>query len=66
VCDFCGCDLPDWKSSLTPETGAQAPAIMNVNFGGTTYSFEVKPGPEVRSRAACALLLLLLLLLLPL
>jgi len=40
--------LPDWKEALTPE-GAQttaAPAVMNVNFDGRTYSFEVKPGPE--------------------
>ena len=26
--------------------GANAPAVMNVNFDGRTYSFEVKPGPD--------------------
>lgn len=29
---------------MTPESGANAPAIMNVNFDGRTYSFEVAPG----------------------
>jgi hypothetical protein len=29
---------------LTPTCGANAPAVMNVNFDGRTYSFEVKPG----------------------
>jgi hypothetical protein len=38
--------LPDWKSALTPTSGANAPAVMNVNFDGRTYSFEVKPGPD--------------------
>ena len=29
VCDFCNCELPDWKGALTPpDTGASAPAIM--------------------------------------
>lgn len=32
--------------TLTPQCGANAPAVMNVNFDGRTYSFEVKPGPE--------------------
>ena len=31
---------------LTPQCGANAPAVMNVNFDGRTYSFEVKPGPD--------------------
>ena len=38
--------LPDWKGILTPRYGASAPAVMNVNFDGQTYSFEVKPGPD--------------------
>lgn len=45
-CEFCSSQLPDWKSVLTPKCGANAPAVMNVNFDGRTYSFEVKPGPE--------------------
>lgn len=44
-CEFCDSTLPDWKSTLTPVCGANAPAVMNVNFDGQTYSFEVKPGP---------------------
>ena len=43
-CEFCDSTLPDWKSTLTPICGADAPAVMNVNFDGQTYSFEVKPG----------------------
>ena len=31
---------------MTPNTGASAPAIMNVSFGGVAYSFEVQPGPK--------------------
>ena len=38
--------MPDWKAALTPTCGANAPAVMNVNFDGRTYSFEVKPGPD--------------------
>lgn len=45
-CEFCDCALPDWKRTLTPPCGATAPAVMNVNFDGRTYSFEVKPGPD--------------------
>ena len=45
-CEFCDCQLPDWKHILTPRCGANAPAVMNVNFDGQTYSFEVKPGPD--------------------
>lgn len=45
-CEFCDARLPDWKGTLTPQCGANAPAVMNVNFDGRTYSFEVKPGPE--------------------
>eukprot|EP00887_Chlorella_sp_A99_P007795 scaffold20.g7795.t1 len=45
-CEFCDGRLPEWKDTLTPQCGAQAPAVMNVNFDGRTYSFEVKPGPE--------------------
>ena len=45
-CEFCDGRLPDWKSALTPRCGANAPAVMNVNFDGRTYSFEVKPGPD--------------------
>ncbi len=40
-CEFCDCQLPDWKKTLTPQCGANAPAVMNVNFDGRTYSFEV-------------------------
>lgn len=43
-CEFCDSTLPEWKSTLTPVCGANAPAVMNVNFDGQTYSFEVKPG----------------------
>lgn len=45
-CEFCDARLPDWKQTLTPQCGANAPAVMNVNFDGRTYSFEVKPGPD--------------------
>ena len=45
-CEFCDRTLPDWKKVLTPQCGANAPAVMNVNFDGRTYSFEVKPGPD--------------------
>lgn len=45
-CEFCDLRLPDWKGTLTPQCGANAPAVMNVNFDGRTYSFEVKPGPD--------------------
>jgi hypothetical protein len=45
-CEFCDCRLPDWKRTLTPSGGANAPAVMNVNFDGRTYSFEVKPGVQ--------------------
>jgi hypothetical protein len=43
-CDFCNCELPDWKSVLTPSLGNTAPAVMNVNFDNKTYSFHVAPG----------------------
>ena len=45
-CEFCDGMLPDWKAVLTPTCGANAPAVMNVNFDGRTYSFEVKPGED--------------------
>lgn len=45
-CDFCQERLPDWRNILTPPCGCNAPAVMNVNFNGRTYSFEVKPGPD--------------------
>ena len=45
-CEFCDGQLPDWKRTLTPTCGANAPAVMNVNFDGRTYSFEVKPGAD--------------------
>jgi hypothetical protein len=45
-CEFCDAALPDWRSALTPQCGACAPAVMNVNFDGRTYSFEVRPGPD--------------------
>ena len=46
-CEFCDSTLPDWKDALSPEPqGKTAPAVMNVNFDGKTYSFEVEPGPE--------------------
>jgi hypothetical protein len=45
-CDFCSKLLPDWKPVLTPAVGVAAPAVMNVNFGGKTYSFEVEHGDE--------------------
>ncbi len=44
-CEFCDSRLPDWKGTLTPQCGANAPAVMNVNFDGRTYSFEVRRGP---------------------
>jgi hypothetical protein len=43
-CDFCNCELPDWKNVLTPTLGNTAPAVMNVNFDNKTYSFHVAPG----------------------
>ena len=36
-CEFCDRRLPDWKATLTPTCGADAPAVMNVNFDGRTY-----------------------------
>ena len=45
-CDFCSATLPDWRAALTPATGADAPAVMNVTFDGVAYSFNVRPGPE--------------------
>ncbi|KXZ53526.1 hypothetical protein GPECTOR_7g976 [Gonium pectorale] len=45
-CEFCQSELPEWKETLTPSCGCQAPAVMNVCFGGRTYSFEVQPGPD--------------------
>lgn len=45
-CEFCDGNLPDWKKTLTPQCGANAPAIMNVNFNERTFSFEVKPGVD--------------------
>ena len=33
-CEFCDSVLPDWKITLTPPCGADAPAVMNVNFDG--------------------------------
>lgn len=45
-CDFCNCELPDWKGVLTPTQGATAPAVMNVNFDNKTYSFHVAPGAD--------------------
>lgn len=45
-CDFCQNKLPDWKNVLSPPGANKGPAIMNVNFDGRTYSFEVKPGPD--------------------
>ncbi len=40
--------LPDWKKALSgpKDPKAEAPAVMNVNFDGKTYSFEVAPGPD--------------------
>ncbi|KAG1673427.1 hypothetical protein FOA52_002192 [Chlamydomonas sp. UWO 241] len=46
ACEFCSTRLPDWRLSLTPEIGLFVPAIMNVNFGGIMFSFEVKAGPR--------------------
>lgn len=47
-CEFCDTALPDWKKALTPAPAVaeKPPAIMNVNFDGRTYSFEVEPGPN--------------------
>lgn len=48
-CEFCDSVLPDWKHALTGTKTVErppAPAIMNVNFDGKTYSFEVEPGPD--------------------
>lgn len=47
-CDFCNCELPDWKSVLTPTLGNTAPAVMNVNFDNKTYSFHVAPGARLQ------------------
>lgn len=44
-CDFCDSQLPDWRQALSFNGNVNAPAVMNVNFEGKTYSFEVKPGP---------------------
>lgn len=44
ACDFCNSTLPDWRDALALHSTINAPAIMNVNFEGKTYSFEVKPG----------------------
>uniref|UniRef100_A0A383V3F1 RING-CH-type domain-containing protein n=1 Tax=Tetradesmus obliquus TaxID=3088 RepID=A0A383V3F1_TETOB len=46
LCDFCSCELPDWKSVLTPTPAPTAPAVMNVNFDNKTYSFQVLPGAD--------------------
>ncbi|GIL83870.1 hypothetical protein Vretimale_10882 [Volvox reticuliferus] len=54
-CDFCQARLPEWKTALTPSCGCEAPAVMNVNFGGRTYSFEVQPGPEGYRRFTAAI-----------
>lgn len=44
-CDFCNERLPDWRQVLSYDLSElDAPAIMNVNFEGKTYSFEVTPG----------------------
>jgi hypothetical protein len=46
-CEFCDSTLPDWKGALAPSPCSKnVPAIMNVNFDGKTYSFEVEPGPD--------------------
>lgn len=47
-CEFCDSVLPDWKNALSgpSDTGTHVPAVMNVNFDGKTYSFEVEPGPD--------------------
>lgn len=42
ACEFCDRQLPDWKKTLTPVCGVTAPAVMNVNFNGRTYGFEVR------------------------
>lgn len=44
-CDFCNSRLPDWRQALSLQSNVNAPAVMNVNFEGKTYSFDVKPGP---------------------
>lgn len=49
-CDFCKCELPDWKSVLTPTLGSTAPAVMNVNFDNKTYSFHVAPGARLQQQ----------------
>ncbi|GFR40564.1 hypothetical protein Agub_g1140 [Astrephomene gubernaculifera] len=62
-CEFCQSKLPEWKQALTPSCGCQAPrhpspppqAVMNVNFGGRTYSFEVQPGPDGYRRFTAAI-----------
>ncbi|PNH02771.1 hypothetical protein TSOC_011217 [Tetrabaena socialis] len=63
-CEFCQAKLPEWKQALTPPCGSQAPrcfaaalqqAVMNVNFGGRTYSFEVQPGPDGYRRFTSAI-----------
>jgi hypothetical protein len=52
-CDFCNCELPDWKNVLTPTLGNAAPAVMNVNFDNKTYSFHVAPGGSAGWAARC-------------
>lgn len=44
LCDFCAEQLPDWRQALTPGGQLLWPAVMNVNFGGHTYSFEAQAG----------------------
>jgi hypothetical protein len=57
LCDFCSCELPDWKHVLTPsQVVASAPAVMNVNFDNKTYSFHVSPGARARCRVSCIVL----------
>ncbi|KAG2497620.1 hypothetical protein HYH03_004361 [Edaphochlamys debaryana] len=54
-CEFCQSRLPEWRNALTPSCGSQAPATMNVCFGGRTFSFEVQPGPEGYRRFTAAI-----------
>lgn len=41
---FCQGRLPDWRPALTPASGADAPAIFNVNLNDEIVSFEVRSG----------------------
>lgn len=45
-CRFCQAQLPDWKTSLTPNNVKPVVPVMAIKFEGKTYKLKVKPGPE--------------------